>query len=368
MVLAKHLRNDTLKAIAIKNRYDSGEPVDLDSQMVFFLKRNLEREEKDAKKMGCEVVQYFDAARDKQLKHVFGPRTEAEHAPPKKPEKHDKIKPEDAKQPAPDSGDQSKQELLKMVKELNETEVRELFNLIEDKDLEENLTNIINQYFPQFKHLIRQKPAPPQTALHGHAHPLPIAGQPLGHPPHLMAAGPQGYYAGPLVPPPPGPGKAGPGAPLPQYLGQMDPKLAMAGGMVPNPQMMYANRPPGFAPNPFQLKPPMMGPRPGMGGPGMPSGGPPNPMPMPPGASGNMQPQGQGYPLQMGMQLGGGPPMQHHHMMYAPPGMLPPGYPMMNPQMAMMYPLGPQAMKPGYPQHPGHNPGQKDPNEHQPHN
>ena len=52
-------------------------------------------------------------------------------------------------------------------------------------------------------------------------------------------------------------------------------------------------------------------------------------------------------------------------MMYGPPGMLPPGYPMMNPQLGLMYPMGPAGMKPGYPQP---HPGQKDPNEGKPHN
>ena len=328
IVLARHLKNESLKAIGIKDLYDSGTPIDLDKQMVFFLKRNPEREEKDAARLKCEVVQYFDYNKEKSLKYLFGPRTEGEVLVHKKPEReriqHDEAS-RGARQAEAAPRDDSMEELLVIVRGMQPNEVKDLFAEVDDKEMKQRLIDIINQHLPHLKPLIQQAQEGAQGAP---PHPsAPIPGVPggfglggnhglVGNP--QMMHGPMGYYPIGMPPPPPPSGSGsmkppGPGMPgFPPHSDMNRPPM-MPHHM--NPAMMYGRIPP---PNQFIVRPPMM-----MG-------------PRPPTGSGQA---GQNPQYSMGGGAGnsggvhGNNPQSHMHMMY--PG----GFPMMTPaNMSSMYP------------------------------
>lgn len=380
MVMGKWLKNETLKAIGIKDFYDSETPIVLDKKLIFFLRRNIEKEEPNSKKLTSTLIQAFDKSKEAKLKYVFGPRSKAE--PDDKPREHrkmtSKISGEGEKKASKLTSekpvlDESMTEMLRLFEGLDPVEVKDLFDSITDVVLKQKLVKIISEHLPQFKSIIAEpesgteKPLPPRPATV----PLPVS--------HVA---PHPYYPHPFMGmPPPGQGKPPIGI-LPQPgSGYMpigfDPSKLPQGPMrMPMPQPGSGVNPhyPQFKPNlpmnPFMVKPPhgMMPMRPPTANP---TPGTTMNAPNPIGTQGN-EDKPSLPPVNMNTSIGNGSyisanytmpigtsstkaPGQAPPMMY-PPGVMPlghSGYPLMNPPPGMppyMYPIPPQVPKPSGPQ------------------
>jgi hypothetical protein len=350
VVMGKWLKNETLKAIGVKDKYDSDKTIKLDKQLIFFLRRNIEKEDKDAKKLTSKIVQQFDKQKESTLKYVFGQRAENGHEDKGKAQKGQSeqatVKDITGSKNA-DHLDPSIKEMLVLLRELSPQEAKEFFDSL-DKNLKTKLRGIIQDHLPELLPTIAEQP--PVETLPRPA-PVPVHQvAPIQHPfyPH---------HPGPMMAPPIKPMQGQPG---PGFMGPMgyDPTKMMQPGTMPPPGMhgpppmvpggpMY-RPPPNMPMNPFISKPgqPMampFRPNPGVGVPpgvmGVSNPNLPNPTMTPPASLGYNPLSGTGHPPSAGNPQ---PPMMFPGMM---PPMGPPGsYPMMG--MPYMYPMPPGQMKP----------------------
>lgn len=361
VVMGKWLKNETLKAIGVKEKYGSDKIIKLDKQLVFFLRRNIEKEDPHCKKLTTSLVQLYDKQKEPSLKYIYGTRTENGHEDKDKREskKHgDAHAGKDTSEKNIDNLDPSMKEMLALLRELSSQEAKEIYDSVSDKNLKQKLRNIIQEHLPELIPFITEQPVPDIDRMinlprPGPSHPMP---PPIQHP----------FYPPPMGAPPMKP-MAGGHLPTPGYMGPIgyDPTKMMAGpGQMPQsnphaqgnmPNMPVAGlpyRPPPNMPmNPFMSKPPQMmmplrptpvvgtsggsmGPPPGnLSGPLM---NPQQPMPMNPlGYSPLSNPQGP--PPNSGNQ----PQMMYPGMMSMPP---PGPYPMMG--VPYMYSVPPAPMKP----------------------
>jgi hypothetical protein len=376
VVMGKWLKNETLKAIGVKGFYDSDQPIVLDKKIIFFLRRNIEKEEPSSKKLTSSIIQQYDRVKESRLKFVFGARSGPETS-----EKPRDLKKQasrhvnegdskggnvDQEKPAMD---ESMTEMLRLFEGLNPEEVKDLFESITDVVLKQKLVKIISEHLPQFKDIVSgrevggEKSLPPRQ---------PTISMPMSH------VAPHQFYPHPYMTMPPGQGKPPIGThPPPQSGGYLPmnfdpskgPSPAMRLPIPPQPgtgvgpsQHLHPHYHP-FKPNlpmnPFLAKPPhmMMPMRPGVPQPGGPIGQSQGSMlaahddksSLPPVSMntslGNGTFMSNPYPP-MSMAAGGlKPPGGMPPLMY-PPGVLPlgpGGYPMMSaPGMPYMYPVPPQ--------------------------
>lgn len=372
VVMGKWLKNETLKAIGIKDKYDSDRTIKLDKQIIFFLRRNIEKEDPNSKKLTSRVVQAYDKQKEASLKYVFGTRTEN---PNEEKHKDTKRQGESNTQKSVGEGqvqkgteqpvlDQSMREMLVLLRELSTQEAKEFFESITDKNLKQKLRNIITEHLPDLLAVITEQQALDSDRISSMGRPpLPMPSmQPpfYPHAPHLGAPQmkpiqghpPQGFMGY-------DPTKMMQMAPLP-HQPQPQPSAGQMGGMP-------YRQPPSLPMNPFMNKPPPMmmplRPTPGMGAPPGQLNPQPGPMGAPPGQGLMGPPQanlptatmntpvggnhggGMGYsPLTINPQLGGqqNPPQ----MMY--PNMMPMGGPGSYQMMGVpyIYSMPPPQMKP----------------------
>lgn len=360
VVMGKWLKNETLKAIGVKDKYNSDKVIKLDKQLVFFLRRNIEKEDQHCKKLTTSLVQVFDKQKEASLKYVFGTRAEngQEDKDKREAKKHGEfLGGKDAAEKSIDSLDPSMKEMLALLKELSNQEAKEIYDSVSDKNLKQKLRNIIQEYLPDLIPFITDQPIPDADRISNlpprPSPNLPIA-PPIQHP----------FYPAPMGAPPMKP-LPGPGIhhPAPGYMGHLgyDPTKMMAPpGPVPQPGPHPGNMqisgmpyrpPPNMPMNPFMNKPPQMmmplRPTPVVGAPSGNIGPSPNNLP---GSVMNPQPNMPMAPLGYSpLSNPQGPPLNppnQPHMMY--PGMIPMApsghYPMMG--VPYMYNIPPAPMKP----------------------
>ena len=345
VVMGKWLKQDTLRAIGVKDVYGTDRTIKLDKQIIFFLRRNVEKQEMNPEMLTSTLIQAYDRNEDAKLKYAFGVRDPEDREKLRESKKGrdngSAAKDADVEKEQP-AMEESMVEMLKLFETLNPKEVKELFDSISDKTLKEKLTKIIIEHLPQFKYIVLEGVVAPEEKL-GIPRPLPGT-LPLGTP-FYPAAG--SMLAGPPKPMQPMPGHyMQPGFdPSKNHPGQNMP-LHPHHGMTHMPHSMGYR--PGMPMAPYMVKPPhMMMPMRGMPGPGMPGmpgaanlshGQPlsdqksslPNPTMNTPagGMYGNP-----GYQMTMGGP--NKPGMNPPHMMYPPHGMMhqghPSGYQMMPP-------------------------------------
>lgn len=295
--LGKNLDSQTLGNLGIKAIYNSGQTIQVDNLIVFFLKFSKHKDISDSNRLAPHLVQSFHAG----LENTF--RVESKNNPSQH-EDSDKF-----------------QEVVEHFRNLKPEDLKEtLKSLDEDVEIKARAVQIIQTSLPQFRDVLIElglitatAPGPlPTPIIENHPGPMISAPPMMMYPPNMPVANMSNPM--PTAGPQPGFPPSGTGMP-----------------MGPMPPMQYP-----FYPGPpkgnFPMYPPMMNP--------MPPGVPPRPPGNPPGMMpGNPPPpyRFMGYPP---MHHGPGLPNSPHGM----PGMLAPGYPMYPPPGAPLLPgnMGPK--------------------------